>query len=69
MSDQKVVILHGFKPEEAMTAMRALKAALPSGGEAAFATTTDTNLRWKVGDLIDHISEEHRQFKGMPRKA
>lgn len=69
MSDQKVVILHGFKPEEAMATMRALKAALPSGGEMAFATTTATNLRWKVGDLIDHISEEHSLFRGMPRKA
>lgn len=52
-----------------MATMRALKAALPSGGEMAFATTTATNLRWKVGDLIDHISEEHSLFRGMPRKA
>ena len=61
--------MHGFKPDEALAAMRAIKAALPSAGEAAFATTTDTNLGWKVGDLVDHISEEHRQFRGGPRKA
>jgi hypothetical protein len=69
MNDQRVVILHGFKPDEALAAMRALKAALPSAGETAFATTTDINLGWKVGDLVDHISEEHRQFRGMPKKA
>jgi hypothetical protein len=69
MSEQKVVILHGFQPEEALAAMRALKSALASAGDAAFATTTETNLAWKLGDLIDHISEEHRLYKGMPKKA
>ena len=69
MSEQKVVILHGFQPEEALVAMRALKTALGSAGEAAFATTTASNLSWKVGELIEHISEEHRLYKAMPRKA
>ena len=69
MSEQKVVILHGFRPEEALVAMRALKSALASAGEAAFATTTETNLGWKVGDLIDHIAEEHRLYKGLPKKV
>ncbi len=69
MSEQKVVILHGFEPEEALAAMRALKSALSSAAEAAFATTTQTNLRWKVADLVDHISEEHRLYNGMPKKA
>lgn len=68
MSEQKVVILHGFQPEEALAAMRALKSALASAGDAAFATTTETNLGWKVGDLIDHISEEHRQYRKMTKK-
>ncbi len=69
MSEQKVVILHGFEPEEALAAMRALKAALASAGDAAFATTTQTNMGWKVRDLVDHISEEHRLHKGLPKKA
>lgn len=69
MEDQKIVILHGFRPEEALAAMRALKAALPAAGEAAFATTTETNLGWKVGDLVAHVSEEHRLYKSMPRKV
>jgi hypothetical protein len=69
MKEQKIVLLHGFKPEDALTAMRALKAALPSATDAAFATTTETNIGWKLGDLIDHISEEHRLFKETPKKG
>lgn len=70
MEEQKIVVLHGFTPEEALAAMRALK-ALPSAGDAAFATTTETNLGWKLKDLIEHVGEEHRQYKEMakPRKA
>lgn len=69
MSDQKIIVLHGFKPEEALAAMRALKTAVPSAVEAAFATTTETNLGWKVRDLIAHVTEEHRRFREMPKKA
>jgi hypothetical protein len=71
MDDQKILILHGFKPEEALAAMRALKAALPSAKDAAFATSTETNLEWKLKDLIGHVTEEHRQYKELakPRKA
>jgi hypothetical protein len=63
MEEQKIVVLHGFSPEEALAAMRALKAALPGAHEAAFATTTETNLGWKLKDLIEHVAEEHRQYK------
>jgi hypothetical protein len=69
MSDQKVIVLHGFEPEETLAAMRALKAALPSAGDAAFATTTETNLEWKLKDLLDHVSEEHRQYRGMAKSG
>ena len=67
MSDQKIIVLHGFKPEEALAAMRVLKAALPSAADAAFATTTETNLGWKVGELMEHISEEHRGYAAMAK--
>jgi hypothetical protein len=70
MEEQKIVVLHGFTPEESLAAMRALKAALPAA-DAAFATTTETNLGWKLADLIEHVAEEHRQFREMnkSRKA
>jgi hypothetical protein len=63
MEEQKIVILHGFAPEEVLPALRALKAALPSARDAAFATTTPTNLEWKLSDLLEHVAEEHRQFR------
>ena len=44
MEEQKIVVLHGFTPEESLAAMRALKAALPAA-DAAFATTTRSALR------------------------
>jgi hypothetical protein len=58
--EKRLVLLHGFTAEEALAAMRALKAAMPASADAAFATTTETNLTWKVGDLIEHVMEEHR---------
>jgi hypothetical protein len=67
MEEQKIVILHGFESEEVLAALRALKAALPSARDAAFATTTPTNLEWKLADLIEHVAEEHRQFRETKR--
>jgi hypothetical protein len=63
MEEQKIVILHGFESEEVLAALRALKAALPSARDAAFATTTPTNLEWKLSDLLEQVAEEHRQFR------
>lgn len=63
--DQRVVVLHGFTAEEAVELLKAVKAALPSARDAAFATTTETNLDWKVGDLVEHVAEEHRLYKEM----
>jgi hypothetical protein len=67
MDKQKIVVLHGFSPEEALAAMRALKSALPAASEAAFATTTDTNMGWKLGKLVEHVTEEHRRCTEMAK--
>ena len=67
MNEQKIVVLHGFTPEEAMAAMRAIKGALPGAADAAFAMSTETNLEWKLKDLVAHVSEEHRQYQEMAR--
>jgi len=68
--EEKLVLLHGFEPGEVVAAMRAIKAALPSARDAAFATTTETNLLWRVSELIEHVSEEHRAIKASrERKA
>lgn len=63
MDTQKIVVLHGFTQDEAVTVMRAVKAALPSATDAAFAMSTPTNMEWKLADLFEHVGEEHRQMK------
>jgi hypothetical protein len=65
MDEQKIVVLHGFTPEEAMAAMRAIKTALPGATDAAFAMSTETNLEWKLKDLFEHVAKEHQQYKTM----
>jgi hypothetical protein len=58
--ETKVVILHGFDDEEATTIMRAAKAVIKEPRSVAFAMSTPMNLEWKLGELIDHVGEEHR---------
>ncbi len=69
MEKQKIIVLHGFTQDEAVQAMRAVKAALPPAADAAFAMSTPTNLEWRLADLIDHVAEEHRQFRESSAKA
>ncbi len=56
---KKMVFMHGFTQDEAVIAMRAVKAALGTEKGAAFAMSTETNLTWVVSDLVEHVLEEH----------
>jgi len=67
--DQKIVLLHGFTREETVAAMKAVKAAVPGAADAAFATSTPTNLGWTLRDIVEHVSEEHRSFKAAAGEA
>lgn len=64
LTDGKVVVMHGLTRDEAVTAMRAVKAALGVTEGIAFATSTETNLGWKLGDLVEHVLEEHEMMTG-----
>jgi len=68
-ADFKAVILHGFTDEEALAVMRAVKALGLGAGSTAFATTTPASIGWKVGDLVEHLAEEHSMQRGRIRKA
>ena len=57
----KLILFHGLTPPEAQAAMRAVKAALSTPADLAFAMTTPTNLGWPVAELVTHVMEEHRQ--------
>ncbi len=67
--DFKAVILHGFKDEEALAVMRAVKSLGLGAGSTAFATTTATSVGWKVSELLEHLAEEHAMMKERIRKA
>jgi len=55
----KVVVMHGFTQDEAVAAMRAVKSSLGAKDEIAFAMSTETNLGWKLSELVGHVLEEH----------
>lgn len=63
-----LVFLHGMSREEAVTAMRAVKAALPDR-DIAFSMSTPSNVQWKVADLIEEVSAEHRYMQKNPPNA
>ena len=67
--DFKAIILHGFSNEEALAVMRAVKSLGLGAGSTAFATTTPTSIEWKVGYLIEHLSEEHAMARERIKKA
>ena len=62
-----VILMHGFSNEQALAIMRAArKAVAEAGADAAaiaFATTTPTNVGWKVSELLSEVSEEHAYMK------
>jgi hypothetical protein len=66
--DTPVVFLHGFSDKVLFELIRALKAAARNAGVdpglIAFASSTPTNLNWKVGDLIREVRAEHRTVPG-----
>lgn len=60
----KMVLMHGLSKEEAILAMRAVKTALGTDRGVAFAMSTETNMTWKVSDLVEHVLEEHEAMTG-----
>ncbi len=59
----RAIVLHGFSNEEALAIMKAVKALGPAMKQAAFATTTDTNIHWPLGQLISELANEHRMMQ------
>lgn len=68
--DTPVVLMHGFSSDQAIAIMRAARKAAQEAGadpaSIAFATTTATNLEWKVKDFVQEVSQEHEYMKKNP---
>lgn len=56
-----VVVIHGLSPEDTLKAMRAVKAAMGAESDIAFASSTPTNLSWKLDELIAQVRAEHQE--------
>jgi len=61
MDKYPVIIMHGIPQEKLAIVMRAVRAAL--GTDVIFSITTETNLEWKVKDLIKELISEHEYMK------
>lgn len=67
--NNKVVFINGFTQDETVKIMRAVKSAIENPEDTAFAMGTETNVEWKVKDLIAEVSAEHEYMKknGAPK--
>jgi hypothetical protein len=68
VKDTPVIILNGFNSDEINKIMRAIKnvEGLP---RIIFATTTKTNVNWKMGDLIKELTQEDFEVKKALKEA
>lgn len=62
----RLILMHGLDQAQAVAAMRAVKAALGSPDDLAFAMTTESNLDWPVAELVEHVLEEHEYMRKNP---
>ena len=62
---EKLVMFHGFEQEEVLEFVRLIKAGFQKPREVAFCMTTETNLEWKIKDLIADVTEEHQYMMRM----
>lgn len=68
VKDTPVIVLNGFNSDEINKIMRAIKnvEGLP---RIIFATTTKTNVNWKIGDLIKELTQEDFEVKKALKEA
>ncbi|HCF38423.1 hypothetical protein Ob7_02035 [Thermosipho africanus Ob7] len=68
MKEKAFLIIHGFEQrDELFKLIKLLKDNFPEK-ELIFATTTPTNLEWKLSDLIVEIEKEHEFMKKTKQK-
>jgi len=61
--EEKAIIFHGFSHEELNLLIRTIKKVPDAPKDIIRAVTTPTSLEWKVKDLIEELSKEHRYFR------
>ncbi|HPC79797.1 MAG TPA: DUF3783 domain-containing protein [Fervidobacterium sp.] len=66
--EERVLIMHNFEKGEISKLLKVIREAFPDK-EFIFASTTPTNLEWKVQDLIGELKKEHEEFKKMKEQS
>lgn len=65
--DTPVVFFAGMDQKAVITLMRACKAAAAEAGldpaAIAFSMETESNVEWKLRDLLTEVAEEHRLMR------
>ncbi|NOZ91892.1 MAG: DUF3783 domain-containing protein [Dictyoglomi bacterium] len=61
MDKYPIFIMHGVPREKLSDVMQAVRSVL--GKDVIFSITTETNLQWKVQDLIEELISEHEHMK------
>lgn len=67
-TEERVIIMHNFEKGEVSKLLKVVREAFPDK-EFIFASTTPTNLEWKVQDLIGELKKEHEEFKKMKEQS
>ncbi|HPC24664.1 MAG TPA: DUF3783 domain-containing protein [Fervidobacterium sp.] len=66
--EEGVLIMHNFEKGEISKLLKVIREAFPDK-EFIFASTTPTNLEWRVQDLIGELKKEHEEFKKMKEQS
>ena len=66
--EERVLIMHNFEKGEVSKLLKVIREAFPDK-EFIFASTTPTNLEWRVQDLIGELKKEHEEFKKMKEQS
>jgi uncharacterized protein YqgV (UPF0045/DUF77 family) len=70
--DNPVVFLHGFSETALFDMVKAVKNAAREANidpeSIAFASSTPTNMEWKIKNLVRAVRQEHEMMKGSGSK-
>jgi len=61
-----IFIMHNVPREKLSEVMRAVKSVL--GNDVIFSITTETNINWKVNDLLEELILEHREMQKLKKQ-
>jgi len=62
VASERFLLFHGFTEEGLHVLIKTCKKLFPDK-DLVFAVTTETNMQWKVSELIEEVLKEHEYMK------